>query len=107
MEIDMSRLLNWRLIPLERGIIQAVKYPHCGKLLRKGHKLCVNCRQDPRKALVTDQTGGEKIACPKCKSLNEPNSVQCISCGENMVAIKQAKIKDYSVLHKAHKRRKH
>lgn len=54
-------LINWRFTSLEKGIIQSVKCPHCGKLLRKGHKLCVNCRQDPRKALVTDQTGVTKL----------------------------------------------
>ena len=47
------------------------------------------------------------IICPKCKTLNQPNSVLCISCGENMVALKQAKIKNYDFLHKARKRRKH
>ncbi len=48
-----------------------------------------------------------KIECPKCKTLNESNAVECISCGENMVALKQSEIKDYSVLHKADKKRKH
>ncbi len=48
-----------------------------------------------------------QIECPNCKTLNEPNSVLCVSCGENMLAIKQVKIKDYGFLHKAHKRRKH
>lgn len=49
----------------------------------------------------------KQIECPNCKTLNEPNSVLCISCGENMVAFKKTEIKDYSVLHKADKKRKH
>ncbi len=103
----MRQLPNWKLIALERGIIQAEKCPHCGKLLRKGHKLCVNCRQDPRKALVTDQTGGNKIACPKCKSLNEPNSVTCSSCGINFIQYEMSKPHDFSGMRGARKRSKH
>jgi hypothetical protein len=47
-----------------------------------------------------------QIECPRCKTLNEPNSVLCASCGENMVALKETEIKDYSVLHQANKKRK-
>lgn len=50
---------------------------------------------------------GKQIECPNCKTLNESNSVLCVSCGENMVAFKHKVIKDYSVIHKADKRRKH
>lgn len=49
----------------------------------------------------------KQIECPKCKTLNEPNCVECISCGENMVALKQQEIKDYSVLRQVDKKRKH
>jgi len=49
----------------------------------------------------------KQIECPKCKTLNESNCVECISCGENIVVAKQKQIKDYSVIHKADKKRKH
>ena len=98
-------LINWRFNSLEKGITKSVKCPHCGKLLRKGHKLCVNCRQDPRKALVTDQTGGHKITCPKCKNLNEPSSVTCSSCGINFIQYEMSKSHDFSGMRGARKRR--
>ena len=49
----------------------------------------------------------KQIECSNCKTLNESNRVLCISCGGNLVALKQYEIKDYSVIHKADKRRKH
>ena len=49
----------------------------------------------------------KQIECPNCKTLNEPHSVVCISCGENIAASRQKQPRDFSVIRSAEKRRKH
>jgi len=49
----------------------------------------------------------KQIECPNCKTLNEPDIVVCISCGENIIAAKQKQLKDFSVLRTAKKKRRH
>ena len=71
---------------------------------RKKDEELVKKSIDKQKTALPEE---KQIECPGCKTLNEPNSVVCISCGENMVVAKQKQIKDYSVIHKADKKRKH
>ncbi len=73
------------------------------KHIRKDKDLVKESLKKQKVALTEEK----QIECSNCKTLNEPNNVLCISCGLNLVASKQYEIKDYSVIHKADKRRKH
>ena len=75
-----------------------------GKKHRKEDEELIKEGMEKRKITIPPE---KQIECSNGKTLNEPNSVLCISCGENMVAFKETEIKDYSVLHKADKKRKH
>lgn len=81
--------------------------PHCGKPLKIGDKICSFCRKDPNMTLNPDKENMEKQKeCPKCKSLNNPSSVVCSSCGINFIQYEMSQPMDLSGMSNLRKRKK-
>ncbi|MBN1328919.1 MAG: zinc ribbon domain-containing protein [Candidatus Heimdallarchaeota archaeon] len=96
-----------RPIDIGTTLNRAAKCPKCGKTMVQYSELCPHCGYDPKKSQVKNvRKEPIIIECPKCKTLNEPGSVTCKSCGINFVEYEQSKPLDMSVLTSAKKRKK-
>ena len=82
--------------------------PHCGKPTKIGEKFCSHCRRDPNMAKLKDRdkTSSKQKECPKCKSLNEPSSVVCSSCGINFIQYEMSQKPDLSGMSALRKRKR-
>lgn len=82
------------------------KCPHCGKPTKIGKKLCSYCQNDPNMALDPDKKIAKEKECPKCKSLNAPDSVICASCGVNYIEYEMSQPPDLSGMSALRKRKR-
>lgn len=80
--------------------------PHCGKPLKIGNKVCSYCQNDPNMALDPDKKIAKEKECPKCKSLNAPDSVICASCGVNYIEYEMSQPPDLSGMSALRKRKR-
>lgn len=84
------------------------KCPHCGKHAKIGEKFCSYRKHDRNMAKLKDRdkTSSKQKECPKCKSLNAPDSVICASCGINYVEYEMSQPPDLSGMSALRKRKK-
>ncbi|MFW9922713.1 MAG: zinc ribbon domain-containing protein [Candidatus Thorarchaeota archaeon] len=84
------------------------KCPNCTRPLLQSTNVCPYCKKNFDRHDITKMefTKDELTECPNCRTLNTPNRVTCENCGENFVAARIAKPKNFDALYTADKRRK-
>lgn len=84
------------------------KCPNCGRYLLKSSNVCAFCKKSFDKLDIAklEFSKDEFTECPNCKTLNTPNRVTCENCGENFVAARMAKPKNFDALYIADKKRR-
>ncbi|MFW9924492.1 MAG: zinc ribbon domain-containing protein [Candidatus Thorarchaeota archaeon] len=102
-----KRVQAWKRRSYQEAKDKAGYCPHCGKPLKIGDKICSSCRKNPNVALNPDKvTEKKQKECPKCKSLNDPSSVVCSSCGINFTQYEMSQPLDLSGMSALRKRKR-